>query len=106
MIAFLIWALCGTFIIGIGIKDMFSKKTVGFWANAKPIKANNVKGHNRATGLLFIFYGIIFILLGLPILAGQNSPILLLSILGVMFETIAIMIIYSLVITKKYADKD
>ena len=33
MIGFIIWSLFGVFIIGLGIKDMFSKNPVGFWAN-------------------------------------------------------------------------
>ena len=41
MIGFVIWSLFGVFIIGLGIKDMFSKNPVGFWANTETIK---VKG--------------------------------------------------------------
>ena len=29
----------GVFIIGLGIKDMFSKNPVGFWANTETIKS-------------------------------------------------------------------
>jgi hypothetical protein len=54
------------------------------------------------TRALFICYGIIFIVLGLPLLTGQNSALILLSVLGVMLETIAMMAIYIMVITKKY----
>ena len=60
MIGFVIWSLFGVFIIGLGIKDMFSKNPVGFWANTETIKVKDVKGYNRASGLLFIIYGIIF----------------------------------------------
>ncbi len=38
-------------------------------------------------------------------LSEQNTPYILLSVLGVMIETIAIMAIYSLYITKKYEKK-
>ena len=37
MIGFVIWSLLGVFIIGLGIKDMFSKNPVGFWANTETI---------------------------------------------------------------------
>ena len=63
MIGFIIWSLFGVFIIGLGIKDMFSKNLVGFWANTETIKVKDVKGYNRASGLLFIIYGIIFVIL-------------------------------------------
>ena len=105
MIGFVIWSLFGVFIIGLGIKDMFSKNPVGFWANTETIKVKDVKGYNRTTGLLFIIYGIIFIILGIPLLEGQNTPYVLLAVIGVMVETIAIMAAYSLVIVKKYEEK-
>ena len=91
MIGFIIWSLFGVFIIGLGIKDMFSKNLVGFWANTETIKVKDVKGYNRATGRLFI--------------EGQNTPYILWSVIGVMVETIAIMAVYSLGIVKKYEEK-
>ena len=102
---FVIWSLLGVFIIGLGIKDMFSKNPVGFWANTETIKVKDVKGYNRASGLLFIIYGIIFVILGIPLLEGQNTPYVLLSVIGVMVETIVIMAAHSLVIVKKYEEK-
>ena len=85
MIGFIIWSLFGVFIIGLGIKDMFSKNLVGFWANTETIK--------------------VFIILGIPLLEGQNTPYILWSVIGVMVETIAIMAVYSLGIVKKYEEK-
>lgn len=105
-IGFIIWALFGAMIIALGIKDMFSKKPVGFWANVETIKVRDVKKYNRATGILFVVYGAVFILLGIPLLGGQNTPYILLSIVGVMFETIIIMAVYSLLIVKKYGDNN
>mgnify|MGYP000152137036 CR=1 FL=1 len=43
MIGFIIWSLFGVFIIGLGIKDMFSKNPVGFWANTETIKVKDRK---------------------------------------------------------------
>ena len=80
MIGFIIWSLFGVFIIGLGIKDMFSKNLVGFWANTETIKVKDVKGYNRATGRLFIIYGIVFIILGIPLLEGQNTPYIMWSV--------------------------
>lgn len=101
-IGFIIWAVVGCFIIGIGISAFFRKKAVGFWANVEVEPMNDIKKYNYAMGKLFIVYGVIFIVLGLPMLSGQNSPFILLSVLGIMVETIAAMIIYTLVISKKY----
>ena len=105
IIGFIIWAIVGFIIIGIGISAFFSKKAVGFWTNIKTIQVKDIKGYNRATGMLFICYGIIFVVLGIPLLSGQNSPYILLSVLGVVIETITIMAVYSLVITKKYEER-
>lgn len=102
MIGFIIWAIVGCIMIGFGVSAFFSKKAVGFWANVKTFPVKDIRKYNRATGNLFIIYGVIFIVLGIPLLDGQNSPYILLSVLGVMLETIAIMAVYSLVITKKY----
>ena len=96
MIGFVIWSLFGVFIIGLGIKDMFSKNPVGFWANTETIKVKDVKGYNRASGLLFIIYGIIFDLLGIPLFDGQYEPYVQLSATGVMVDTIVIMVASSL----------
>ena len=45
---------------------------------------------------VFIIYGIIFVILGIPLLDDQNTPYVLLSVIGVMVETIVIMAAYSL----------
>lgn len=105
MIGFVIWAIVGVIIIGLGVRACLSKKVAGFWANIRPISVNDITGYNRAVGMLFVIYGVIFIALGLPLISGQNSPFILLSVLGVMMETIVIMAIYSLCIEKKYKEQ-
>ena len=104
IIGFVIWAIVGIIIISLGIISYFSRKSVGFWANIKPISVNNITGYNRAIGKLFVTYGIILIALGL-LLLRQNSPFILLSVLGIMIETIVIMTIYSLYIERKYKEQ-
>ena len=105
IIGFIIWAVVGFIIICLGISALFLKKAVGFWANIKTIPVKDIKGYNRATGKLFICYGIVFVVLGIPLLSGQNNPYILLSVLGVMIETIVIMAIYTLVVEKKYREQ-
>ena len=105
VIGFIMWAFFGCFMIGLGIRAFFLKKAAGFWANMKTLPVNDIKGYNRATGKLLIAYGVVFIVLGVPLLSGQNTPYILLSVLGVMIETIAIMAVYHLSITKKYKEK-
>ncbi len=105
IVAFIIWAVIGLFFVGIGIYCFFAKKPMGFWANAETFKVENVDRYNRAVGKMWIVYGIVFILLGLPIFKGQNSPLIMFSVIGVMVESIAMMIVYTVVIEKKYKKK-
>ena len=105
--AFLIWlALSACFVI-MGIYNFFSKKksAFGFWANAKVFEVTDVKAYNRALGKLWCVFGVVLALLGLPLLYGQNSPYILLTMLGAMLEAIAAMVVYVTVIEKKYRKK-
>lgn len=108
MIAYFFWLLISVFFIFLGIRAILSKKEVafGFWANAKMFPVNNVKAYNRAVRILWCAFGFIFALLGLPLLAGQNSPFILLSIIGAMIEVIITMVIYVTVIENRYRKKE
>lgn len=101
MIGFVIWAIVGLLIAGIGVSAFFSKKAVGFWANIEVEEMTDIKKYNAAVGTLFIAYGLVFIILGTPVLSSYTALILF-SVIGVMIETIAAMIIYTQVISKKY----
>ena len=65
-------------------------------------EVTDTRDYNKATGKLFLCFGIVFIILGLPLLAGQNSPLILLSVAGDIFLVITVMLVYELVIMKKY----
>ena len=96
-LGFLLWMAGGGLLIALGIAAFFAKKEVGFF--------NNVKAYNRAVGKLYLVYGAVFLLLGLPILTGQNSPAVVFSVLGVVAETIVAMAVYLLAIQNKYEKK-
>lgn len=104
MVAFLIWLIAGCAFICFGIYAYTSKKQTafGFWANAEMFQVENVESYNKALGKLWCVFGVVFALLGLPLLKGQNSPAALITIIGVMVEAIAAMVIYVTVIEKKY----
>lgn len=105
VLAFCIWCVVGLLVIVIGISAFFAKKPMGFWANAKMFDVTDLKKYNAAVGKLFCGYGIVFIFLGVPMLTGQNSAWVLLSVIGVMAESIALMVIYTIVIEPKYKKK-
>jgi len=49
-----------------------------------------------------IAFAVVFMLLGLPLLAGDNSPLIVITLLGSLAEIVALMAVYVLVIEKKY----
>lgn len=92
--AFLIWSVIGLFFVGMGIASFFAKKAMGFWANVRVPEIDRVKPYNHAVGRLYIIFGILMVLFGLPLLSG-NTAFILFSVLGVMLAVITMMVIYS-----------
>lgn len=107
IIAFIIWVLVSLIFVVIGVYDIRSDKVAGFWANAKrpEVAPEHVKAYNRAVGILWIGFAIIYILLGLPLLAGDNSPLIVITLLGSLLSVVVLMAVYVLVIEKKYCKK-
>lgn len=106
MLGFAIWAGVGILVISLGIFSFFSKKPVGFWANIRMFEVSDCKKYNGAVGKLLILFGVVFIMLGMPLLKEQNTPFILFSIVGIMIESIAAMVIYTQIIEKKYRKEE
>ena len=104
---FLIWSLCSFMFIILAILCFCSKneKPFAFWANVEVFKVNNIKVYNRALGKLWLAFGISFEFLGIPLLSGQNSPIVIVSVIGTAFLVIILMAVYITVIEPKYRIK-
>ena len=107
--AFIIWTIMGVLFIVMGIYEMNSKKAkpFGFWANAEVGPIEDVKGYNRALGILWCVYGVLFTLIGLPllILDEQNAGLIIIPVVGVMLISIGAMAFYSIGIESKYRKK-
>lgn len=101
-IGFIIWCIFGSIFLCLAVYSWFSKKPMRFWANVEVFEVSDVKKYNYAVAKLFCIFGIVLIVLGVPLLIGQNSAWILLSVIGVMIESITVMAIYSLKIEKKY----
>lgn len=99
--AFLIWAAMGLLFVILGVHAFFAKKPQHFWANVKMAEVTDVKKYNRAVGKLFIAFGAVFALIGLPLLM-ENEAWVILSVLGTVLSMIVMMVIYSTVIETKY----
>ena len=107
MLGFILWIMLSLFFVVWGIFTYFAKteKPFGFWANAEVAEMKDVKAYNRALGKLWCVYGILLALLGLPLLGGQNSAGIILSILGTMLISIGAMVVYVVGIEAKYRKK-
>lgn len=109
IIAFIVWAVLGVLFVLLGIYYMNSKKAkpFGFWANAEVGSIDDVKGYNRALGKLWCVYGVLFTLIGLPLLSldEKNAGMIILPLLGTMLISIGAMAVYSVGIEAKYRKK-
>lgn len=108
IMGFVIWVICGLLFVGIGIYDYRSKKQVGFWANFDVPEVEDVIGFNKAVGKLFITYGVVFILIGIPLIPSifyKNMLLVFIPIIGTVFETIWLMAYFVMKIEKDYYPK-
>ena len=108
IMGFVIWVICGLLFVGIGIYDYMSKKQVGFWANFDVPEVEDVIGFNKAVGWLFITYGVVFILIGIPLIPSifyKNVLLVFIPIIGTVFETIWLMVYFVMKIEKDYNPK-
>lgn len=105
IMGFIIWTIMGVMFLVFGVYALVAKRAIGFWANTETMEVTDVKAYNRAMAKLWFVFGIVFILLGLPLLSGQNSPLIFVSVIGVMLESIVTMAVYTTVIEKRYRKK-
>ena len=105
MVAFIIWSIVAAIIIGIGIYSLLAKNPVGFYSGIEPPKIKETQKYNRAVAILWFIYGILFELLALPFLFANGSVIVaIIVVAGTIVISIALPIVYSLVILKKFKE--
>lgn len=101
IIGFIIWLICCFIFVHIGIFSLKADKPVGFFAQSEPPKVKDVKAYNKAVAKIWFFFAAGMLILGLPlIIGGQNSPLIIISIIGTMFLAIGICVIYIFVENK------
>ena len=106
---FIIWTIMGVIFVLVGIYDMNSikEKPFGFWVNTEVGPIEEIKAYNRALGRLWCVYGILFVLMGLPLLNfnEQNEGLIIISIVGTVLISIGAMAVYTIRIEAKYRKK-
>lgn len=95
MIAFIIWSIVTVIFLGIGMSGQNSKEAVGFFTFVKPPVVTEIAKYNRSVSRIWIVSAVILEILGIPFLFfGQNSPVFLFVIFGVVILLIGMMIVY------------
>ena len=101
--AFAIWALVSVLMIVIGIVTMNMKKPAGFFANLPaPETVTDTRAYNRSLGKLWIVYGILLCLSGLPLLNPKPGALIIVTMLGTVFSTMGLLVVYTGFIAPKY----
>jgi hypothetical protein len=102
--AYAIIPMFSIFFIILGLISSKQKEPVKFWSNV--VNYSNIKdipAYNKAVGILFIIFGIIFGLASGTLFLGDIGAIIFIFL--VVIEVLAMMIIYTLVIETKYRKK-
>lgn len=61
----------GRYLFMFGCIHMVFKKAIGFWGNKKMFEVTDIRKYNHTMSKLYVAHGIVFILPGLPLLAGH-----------------------------------
>ncbi len=107
IIGYIIWVLVNIVFFIIGIVSWKSKVPVGFFSNFKSPENSeiaDVRGYNHAVARIWFVFAAIMALLGLPLLAGQNSPLIMISVIGMLWLCIGVCMAY-VKVEKKYRTK-
>ena len=100
MVGFIIWSSVALLISAFGICAWRAKKPAGFYTGSESPKVKNVTRYNHAVAVLWFSYAALFELSGIPFLyQEQNSPAFILTMLVVVFITIALMIAYNRILS-------
>ncbi|MBQ7994343.1 MAG: hypothetical protein IJM63_09440 [Solobacterium sp.] len=101
--AFGLWCAVSALMIAIGVITFNMKKPAGFFANSPaPSKVTDITAYNHALGKLWIAYGVLLMASGLPLLKEKPGALVIITMLGTVFSTLALICIYAAVIAPKY----
>lgn len=92
---FIIWTIISIVFVYIGITTRKSNIPVNLFTFSDVPKVNDVKGYNRAVSNLWLVFTVLFEMIGISLLfIKQNSPFVVLIVLGVVFLVIGMMVAY------------
>lgn len=107
MTGFIIYAVCCALFYVLALYAFVSSKPVGLWSRGRrQPKVKNVRGYNRAVAKLFLAYGTLLLLSGIPTILEIN-PIaaMMISTTGISAASI-MLFLAGIKIESKYRDKN
>lgn len=98
---FFIWTLITLIFVYIGITIRKSNIPVNLFTFGDAPKANDIKRYNKAVSNLWLVFTILFEMIGISLLfIKQNSPLVILIVLGVVFLVIGMMVMHTKIESK------
>lgn len=92
---FILWTIISIVFVYIGITTRRSSIPVNLFTFSDVPKVNDIKGYNKAVSNLWLVFTVLFELIGVSLLfIKQNSPFVVLIVLGVVFLVIGMMVAY------------
>lgn len=92
---FILWTIISIVFVYIGITTRRSSIPVNLFTFSDVPKVNDVKGYNRAVSNLWLVFTVLFEMIGISLLfIKQNSPFVVLIVLGVVFLVIGMKVAY------------
>lgn len=94
--------LCGGVFIGFGIFALKKQTPIHFWSGTvvKTEQIRDVKAYNRANGIMWIVYGSLIILSGIPAAIFDIDMFAIISIIIIFLGLIVMIIIYNKIYNK------
>lgn len=100
-IAFIIWTIISIVFVYIGITTRKSNIPVNLFSFGDAPKAKDINGYNKAVSNLWLVFTLLFEMIGISLLfIKQNSPLVILIVLGVVFLVIGMMVTYTKIESK------
>lgn len=98
---FFIWTLITLIFVYIGIIIRKSNIPVNLFTFGDAPKVNDIKRYNKAVSNLWLVFTILFEMIGISLLfIKQNSPFIILIVLGVVFLVIGMMVMHTKIESK------
>ena len=94
--------------VGLGIYFMLSKKPANFWAGEKmrPEAVSDIKKYNRANGIMWIVYGVLFLIPAFVSLITNELDAAYILVPLIFAGTPILIFIYVKIIRPKYVSKE